>query len=141
MKPEGVTTYTTDANVLIAWVFPGRMASVVREFMAELTGLDELVAPAPECTSTIRREVHDRRLSSEDAREALEKLFSLPLQTFHSRDQFQRALDLAERFGHRRAYDMQYLAVAELTESELVTLDRGLQHAARETGVAVRLLR
>ena len=39
-----------------------------------------------------------------------------------------------------KAYDMQYLAVAELTQSTLVTRDRGLRHAAMQIGVPVRFL-
>jgi predicted nucleic acid-binding protein len=134
--------YCFDANVLIMWLFPGD-SDVIDGFMAELSGEDELYcAPLlmPECTSVIREEVFDRRLTHDEAQSLVARLTSMPIEEILSRRQFPRALDLARRFQHKKAYDMQYLAVAELTRSQLVTRDRGLRHAAEAIGVPVRLL-
>lgn len=76
-------------------------------------------------------------------REALllmQRVLALPLSLVVAPMQFERALDLAGRFQHKKAYDMQYLAVAEMTDSELVTMDRGMRHAATQLGVPVRFL-
>ena len=67
-------------------------------------------------------------------------MLQLPLRLVDTASQFQRAFELAERFHHRKSYDMQYFAVAELAQAEIVTLDRGLRHAAADIGVPVRFL-
>jgi predicted nucleic acid-binding protein len=76
-----------------------------------------------------------------DAEHAIDVLIALPMETVTALEQFNRANDLARRFQHRKAYDMQYLAVAEIARAELVTADRGLRHAADAIGVPARLLR
>jgi predicted nucleic acid-binding protein len=100
--------------------------------------VDQLIA-APillaETTSIIRREVFDRHISHDNAAAKLEQFLGLPLQVIESTNQYIRALELARQFQHRKAYDMQHLAVAESEEATLVTFDRGLRHAAREIGI------
>jgi predicted nucleic acid-binding protein len=93
-----------------------------------------------ECTSVIRREVFDRRIDHSLGVARLQILLDLPLRLVTAPEQFPRALELARQFQHRRAYDMQHLACAELADAELVTLDRGLSHAADRIGVPVRFL-
>jgi predicted nucleic acid-binding protein len=44
---------------------------------------------------------------------------------------YQRAFELATRFGHPRAYDAHYLAVAEQEGCELWTMDRRLYESVR----------
>ena len=137
-----MAVFTLDTNVLVAWVLPDGRSSA-REFMPDLQRTDTLLATPlllPECTSVLRREVFYRRMSHVDALSLLNQLISLPLVLIDSAAQFERALDLSRRFQHKKAYDMQYLAVAELTDSNLVTMDRGLRHAANQTGVPVRFL-
>ena len=95
----------------------------------------------PECTSVIRKEVFQRRIRYERGEELVRHLTQLPIRIAGSTWQFTRAYELAARFQHKRAYDMQYLAVAELEGADLVTVDRGLRHAAREIGVPVTYLR
>ena len=132
--------YVLDANVVVAWLLSRPLAE---DFVGSLRTDDELIAPLlmlPECTSTLRSEVFAGRLGEGAATEFLSTLLSMPFQLVDSGEQFLGALRLASRFRHRNAYDMQYLAVAELSEAELVTLDRGLRHAADEIGIPVRFL-
>ena len=134
--------YTVDANVVINWLMS--RVDNAETFFKALTEQDELVSPLlllPECTSVLREEVFARRLRQEEARDHLETLLSLPLTVFQSFEQFSRALDLSERFQHQKAYDMQYVSVAELAEATLVTGDRGPLHAARAIGVPVLVIR
>ncbi len=77
----------------------------------------------------------------EDAASLLGRVIDMPFQVSESSEQFSGALELAQRFHHRNAYDMQYLAAAEVANAEIVTLDRGLRHAAEEIGVKVRFIR
>ena len=137
-----MTRYTIDANVIINWLLT--RAGDAEQFMGDLTQQDELVAPLvffPECTSVLREEVFSGRLRDDQAREHLGTLLGLPFSLHGSIQQFRRALDLAARFQHQKAYDMQYVAVSELSSSVLVTGDRGSIHAATEIGITVRVVR
>ena len=137
-----LATFTLDSNVLVAWVLPDGRRSA-GEFIASLQRVDTLLATPlllPECTSVLRREVFYRRLLHEEALALLDRLITLPLVLINSAAQFERGLELSRRFQHKKAYDMQYLAVAELTGSNLVTMDRGMRHAATQIGVPVRFL-
>jgi predicted nucleic acid-binding protein len=132
--------YVLDANVILGWLL-ARPDAV--SFMGSLTSADELYSPQvqfPECTSVLRTEVFDGRIAEPEASILLDRALDLPSQAVESDRQFVRSLDLAQRFQRRKAYDMQYLAVAEMTGSEIVTRDRGLRHAAEAIGVPVRLL-
>lgn len=129
-----------DANVLIGWLWARRTA---QDFVAQLTTSDDVFAAQillPECTSVIRTAAFQRRIGREQAQGMLARLTAFPLQMVDSTQQFTRALELAERFQRRNTYDMQYLAVAELMDAEIVTLDGGMRHAAEDIGVQVRFL-
>ncbi|HEU0075202.1 MAG TPA: type II toxin-antitoxin system VapC family toxin, partial [Dehalococcoidia bacterium] len=124
-----------DANVLIGWLFD---RSAPYEFVDRLTTADDVLAAQvllPECTSTLRAAVFDGRLEAREAREMLARLVDFPAQRVDSPQQFALAFDFAARFRHRRAYDMQYLAVAARQDAELVTMDGGMRHAAENAGV------
>jgi predicted nucleic acid-binding protein len=132
-----LTRFALDSNVVIGWLFPER-GSNAQAFFVQLLDGDELVASPlllAECTSMIRREAFDRRVTNTRAVDRLEVLLDLPLRVVDSKVQYRRAIELAEQFQHRKAYDMQHLAVAESERAALVTFDRGLTHAAREIGV------
>ena len=126
----------------MAWLLREDIAGV-DSFFANLRVQDVLVAPQllrPECTSVIREQTFGGRITPEEATQLVEVLGDLVLRVNTSVQQFSRALDLAERFRHAKAYDAQYLAVAEMENAELVTIDQSLRHAAKEIGVAVRWL-
>lgn len=134
--------YTVDANVVINRLLPGG-ASVARDFFDELGSLDELYAAQvllPECTSVLNVEVFERRVTRDEGRLLLATLLEIPFNLVDSPLQFARAFELADRFQQRKGYDLQYVAVAEMTRSTLVTGDRGSIHAAREIGVTVKVI-
>ncbi len=93
----------------------------------------QLVAPPlfhAEITSVIRLRSHRGELSLPAAHEILSAGLNSPVEIWQDSRALQpRALDLAARFGQPRAYDAQYLAVAELLGGELWTLDRRLANA------------
>jgi predicted nucleic acid-binding protein len=68
-------------------------------------------------------------------------MLELPIQICGNSEQFQRALDLAERTKRIKTYDMQYVAVAEIEDCEMIALDGGVYQAAIEIGLKARLLR
>jgi predicted nucleic acid-binding protein len=134
--------YCVDANIAIAYLFEQDYQGVT-DFWNQLEANDDLASAQlwrAECTSVIREACFDDRISFPHSVELVEKLLALPVTLSGDPLQFSRAINLAARFQHKKAYDMQYLAVAELTASTLVTRDRGLRHAAAQVGVSVRFL-
>ncbi len=93
-----------------------------------------------EVTSVLRRYVYLGEIEHQEAVNALQDLLAIPITIVHESDLYPRALELAHRLGHARAYDVQYLAVAELQGCPVVTLDRGLYESAQALGIAARLL-
>jgi len=135
--------FCIDASAVLAWLIPAQRTQVVEETWTHLLRDDNMISAPPllyaECTSVLREQVGET-LTHQEALETVEDLFTLPVDAPTERRLYTRALELAERFQRRKAYDMQYLAVAELQDAELLTLDRGLFDAATRLGVAARLL-
>jgi predicted nucleic acid-binding protein len=136
--------YCVDASVVMAWLLEAQVTQPVEGFWAGLReGVDEVHGPQllyPECTSVIREQVAKSEISHDNAVRLIDQMLALPIQVSSQTQQFLRALELAERFRRAKAYDMQYLAVAQLQGAELLTLDRGLFDAASQLGVPARLL-
>jgi predicted nucleic acid-binding protein len=76
----------------------------------------------------------------EEAEAALGRFLRLPITVVHGPEVYLRALDLAYRLGHSKAYNVQYLAVAQIQDCAVVTADRGLHACARTLGIASRLV-
>ena len=125
---------------MLSWLLNQRVPSV-EGFWASVVADDELLAAQlllPECTSVLRRTVFTGNLSPQSGAEALALALGIQWSLVTDERQFPRAFDLAATFQHKKAYDMQYLAVAEITGSTLVTRDRGMRHAANQNAVPVR---
>jgi predicted nucleic acid-binding protein len=75
-----------------------------------------------------------------EAATALDDLFHMPIVTIHRPDIYLQSLDFAHRLGHAKAYDAQFLAVAQMQGCPIVTLDRGLYQGARTLGLEARML-
>lgn len=138
-----MSRYVIDTNVFIRRVVP-RVIQSVDAFFEEITTEDELFAPQmllPEYTSVLREQVYLNQIRDEVARRAMEEVFAMPVRTIVALEQFSRSFDLATRFQHRKAYDTQFVAVAEAEGATIVTSDRGMRHAAEAAGVPVRFLR
>ena len=135
--------YCLDASVVLAWLLDEGLP-LVDDFWESVTNDDEMICAEllrSECTSTIREAVYDGRIDLDRGTRLLQELAGMPIRVVTIAEQFPRAFELARRFQHRKAYDMHYLAVAEMEGAELLTVDRGLRHAANEVGVPARLLR
>ena len=136
--------YCVDASAVVAWLLHAQVTGPIEDFWTGLRdGVDEVLGPQllyPECTSVIREQVGKGEISHEYAMRLADQLFALPIRISRTTVQFTRALELADRFQRKKAYDMQYLAVAQLHDAELLTLDRGLFDAASRLGVPARLL-
>ena len=134
--------YVIDASALLAFVLSGENRQA-DEFWSGLNPDDQLIGAQillPECASVIREQVFLTRTSSDSGQAALADALAFRIRVNTDRRQFTRAMELSALTGRRRAYDMQYLAVAETEGAELVTADRGLRQAAIEINHPVRFL-
>ncbi len=134
--------FCLDASLVLNWLLPQRSSAAVSDFLQTcLRGDEQLVAPPllfAEVTSVIRRQEHAGALLAEEADAALMGFLALAVSPVHAREVYLLALNFARRLGHARAYDVQYLAVAQLQDCPVATLDRGMYEGARSLGIAAR---
>lgn len=136
--------YSPDASVLLAWLLREDRSPQVREFWTGLTTDDEIVAAMlllPECTSVLREKAAIGELQHGECQQLVGEMLELPVAVSAARGQFSRAVEMAERTGRVKAYDMQYLAAAEVESCTIVTIDGGMRQAAIEFGLPILFLR
>ena len=125
--------YCVDASLVVAWLVPSqRSAQVMQVWLVYARGEDEFVSPPSlyvETVSAIRRLAFRGLLSNEEAMGLLTEFLSFNIPTPTPPGLYQRAYELAARYGHSKAYDACYLALAELLSCQLLTLDQRLYNA------------
>ncbi len=129
-----------DANIGIALVIRLPYSEKVDECMKSwLARRVHLFAPSLweyECVTGVRRAVAVKLLSTEEALIAIERFDRLGLHKVAPRVELhERALLWSEKLGQARAYDGQYLALAEKLGVAFWTADERLCNAARKAGV------
>jgi predicted nucleic acid-binding protein len=91
---------------------------------------EEVIAPPllyAEITSIVRERMLRGDLTIDEAKALVTVADRTPMAVFMDGTRLQhRALELATRFNHPKAYDAQYLAVADLLGCDLWTADRRL---------------
>lgn len=136
--------YCLDASGVLAWLLKESAGPSFEAFLARLRNeVDQLVSAEvlrAECTSAIRFAVRRDRVDVNEGRALVADLLRMPIALARGDDQFMRAYDLAIQFDLRKAYDMQYVAVAQMNRAELVTCDKGQRDHAEELGIPVRFL-
>lgn len=136
--------YCVDASAIIPLLVPTPNTPAAEPFWwRTLRTGERLVAPPllfSECTSVIRRCVHNEFITHEEAVAAVRLLLGLPMEIDARLDQYEEALDYANRIGQSRAYDVQYLAVARLNDCPIVTADRTLASVAGTLNIGARLI-
>lgn len=135
-----MTNIVVDANFSLAQVLPlPYSGDVIRRMEVWQVELPRLLAPSLweyEVVTGLRRSRVQGLLSSEDMKLALDELLNMELEILpasHSRHHL--ALSWAERLKQSRAYDAQYLALAEELNAEFWTGDKRLANGARSLGV------
>ena len=128
-----------DAGVVIALVLPLPFSAQATDRVLSLRqAREELFAPALlecEVCSALRRAVTCKILDEPEAAAALDLLGAIrirpitPASSLHA-----RALSWSGRLGHSKAYDAQYLALAEEMKCGFLTTDLGLARAAQALG-------
>jgi predicted nucleic acid-binding protein len=131
-----------DASLALTWLLnvqPEERADALRRRW--LKDDIELIGPPlfhAEVTSVLREEVYFKRLSIEEGEEVFVLYSRIPIRILNSPSIFRTAWELAKKYNLPRTYDMQYLAVAELADCELWTLDRKLINALRGKNMRVK---
>ena len=124
-----------DASVLIHWLVPQQSDPRVYDLVDGcLEDGVELIGPAllfSEVVSVLRMQVYKGTLESEDVERIVRLFLRLGIRRIEHLTLYQRAYELASRFGHPRAYDANYLATAEQEGCELWTMDRPLYQSVR----------
>jgi len=128
-----------DANLIAALVLPLPYAEQVTRRIGDWKrGGVEVLAPVLleyEVAAILRKAVTAGWLTTDLAVEALREIPALnvrsmpPTAALH-----ERALRWAERLGHSKTYDAQYLALAEQEGCALWTADRRLARGAQQVG-------
>jgi predicted nucleic acid-binding protein len=121
-----------DASVVVDWVAPGADAGLPA--VAALTALAaqdvDLMAPRllmAEVANALLTGVRRRRWSGAAADAAYAVARELPVRLRDEPRDLDRAWDLARRYDDHPIYDMVYVALAERTDSVLITADRALR--------------
>ena len=134
--------FVLDHSVAMRWLLPDPDAARQTYAMKVLACMKDASAVAPglfwlEAANVLARAEAQGQLTVADTTVFVQRLQALPIQE-HTRpgpSALQRSLALARQFG-LSAYDACYLSVALEASAPLATLDRGLERAAREAGVA-----
>lgn len=125
-------TLVVDATVTIA--------SVGSADGSKSLGDDDLVAPAlmwSEARSTLHLGLLNGKVSAEHAAAQHERLESCPVRRVDEPELGRTAWKIAEQFGWGRTYDAEYVALAQILDCRLVTLDGPLRRGSDRLGFVV----
>ena len=106
----------------------------------DLFAHESLVAPTllwSECRSALHEALWRRQVSAELAHRTLAALEQAPIRASNEPGLGRAAWEMAERMGWAKTYDAEYVALAQLLNCRLVTLDDRLRRGAARLGVVV----
>ncbi len=128
-------TVCTDAGLALKLVLPELDSALARTLWTEWnTQQVNVIAPslwAYETVSVIRNRVHRDLLPASLEEAALDTLQNLPIQLLRPDGLHRRAWELARHFNRPAAYDMHYLALAEIYRCPCWTADERLFNTVR----------
>jgi predicted nucleic acid-binding protein len=138
-------TVVVDANILVAFGLADEpLHTQAKQILSawQTTG-EHLAAPRlfrSEITAVVRKVVYQQRMTPEQGRTMLAQLLIYPLE-FHEDDMLlKEAYEFAVRFNRPRAYDTQYMALAERLNCEFWTADERLVNGTQEQFGHIRWL-
>ena len=133
-------TIVVDANLFLSQALPLPYSDeAATQLEIWKTQLAHLVAPVLweyEITSGLRRAISERLLSPDEAETALETLLDMDVETVLPTPALHhRAFQWAARLEQNKAYDGQYLALAEELGAAFWSADKRLVNRMRQLGI------
>jgi len=138
-------TVVVDANILIAFGLADEpLHTQANQILsAWQTAGERLTAPRlfrSEITAVVRKVVYQGRMTPEQGRTMLAQLLIYPVE-FHEDDALlKEAYELAVRFNRPRAYDSQYMALADRLQCDFWTADERLVNSTQGQFSRIRWL-
>lgn len=130
-------TVVVDASLALKWVIPETDSNAAIELLNQWTTEGKkVVAPALfiyEVTNILYRQSAANKLTYEEAKQSLKKLFSIGVKlkfTLHE-DISMQAMEFAHLFNLPATYDAHYLALAQREKSDYWTADARLWNAVK----------
>jgi predicted nucleic acid-binding protein len=132
-----------DASVGLLWLASDSQTAAARRLRRHCNRDGVLMIAPPlfraEVTSAITRWLYTGSIDEASARDAIRRSLRFPIDISSDFDALQvRAFDIAAALNRPRAYDTQYLALAEFQECELWTADERFVNSARRNFPKVR---
>jgi predicted nucleic acid-binding protein len=131
-----------DASFAAMWAVPepfsDRALALADDWARNTTGLLAPCLLVPEVTNALYKRVVRRELTLLEAQRALDIVLGFSIEIREEPGVPHRAMEWASRLGQPAAYDMQYLALAEIHRCECWTGDRRFYRAARAAAPWVR---
>jgi predicted nucleic acid-binding protein len=129
-------TVVVDANILVVFGLADEPLHVQAQqaLVAWMDAGVTLAAPQlfrSEITAVIRKVVYQQRITHEEGRAMVVKLLRYPVECHEDDDLLQAAYELAAIYNRPRAYDAQYMALAQRLSCELWTADERLYNAVK----------
>ena len=127
-------TICIDANLVVQLVAGTGDVTVDDAWQKWRSQRTRFVAPLLmlyEVTNAIYQMGRIGSMSATDTRRILQSVLAIPIEYQSERRDHERALELAQRFNIRAAYDAQYLALAEREGVEFWTRDERIVNAVR----------
>lgn len=119
-----------DSSLSLKLVIPESDSPLVRALWKDWqTQLVNVIAPtiwAYEVTSVIRNKTYRGLIPPDLEEEILTAAYQLPVRLFRPESLHRHAWELARRFNRPSAYDMHYLALAEMADCPFWTADERL---------------
>src|SRR5258708_23556676 len=129
-------TVVIDANILIAYELADEPLNAQANLILSAWQVREEKLPGPrlfrsEITAVFRKAVYQQRLNAEQGRVMLSRLLAYPVEFHEDDDLLKEAYELAVRFNRPRAYDSQFMALAERLNCEFWTADERLVNSTQ----------
>jgi predicted nucleic acid-binding protein len=125
-----------DANVIVRTLVYGPFSEQATALLSRWSR-DRVLLIAPallsfEVVSTLRRLVYLQAITLEEGEEAFDRFLAFPIRLSHRKSILRLAWQLAQQFNRSRAYDMTYLALAQINQCDFWTADEKLYNAVHE---------
>lgn len=138
-------TVVIDSNILIAFGLSDEpLHSQANQLLSAWRNSNTpLVAPRlfrSEITAVVRKVVFLQRITHEQGHGMLSRLLAYPVEFYEDDALLITAYELAEEFGHPRAYDAQYLALSRRLSCEFWTADERMFNALNTGFSGIRWL-